>query len=53
MNYRYMHSPIGEILVAGDSDGLKYVGFPQRYEGPGKTKPVYLPGGKVIWHLLP
>lgn len=29
MNYRYVQSPIGEILVAGDSEGLKYVGFPR------------------------
>ncbi|MFC1795931.1 methylated-DNA--[protein]-cysteine S-methyltransferase [Pseudomonadota bacterium] len=36
MNYRYMHSPIGEILVAGDSDGLKYVGFPS---GKGRVEP--------------
>jgi len=41
MNYRYLNSPIGEILVAGDEDGLKYVGFPagragwnQRPHGP-------------------
>jgi len=36
MNYRYMNSPIGEILVAGDSDGLKYVGFPS---GKGRVEP--------------
>jgi len=36
MNYRYMHSPIGEILVAGDSEGLKYVGFPG---GKGRIEP--------------
>jgi len=28
MNYRYINSPIGEILIAGDAEGLKYVGFP-------------------------
>ncbi|MGH6628423.1 MAG: methylated-DNA--[protein]-cysteine S-methyltransferase [Burkholderiales bacterium] len=28
MNYRYIQSPIGEILIAGDAEGLKYVGFP-------------------------
>jgi len=36
MNYRYMNSPIGEILVAGDSEGLKYVGFPG---GKGRVEP--------------
>jgi methylated-DNA-[protein]-cysteine S-methyltransferase len=36
MNYRYMDSPIGEILLAGDSEGLKYVGFPS---GKGKVEP--------------
>ena len=36
MNYRYMNSPIGEILLAGDSAGLKYVGFPG---GKGRVEP--------------
>ena len=36
MNYRYVRSPIGEILVAGDSDGLKFVGFP---DGKGRVEP--------------
>ena len=36
MNYRYMHSPIGEILIAGDYAGLKYVGFPS---GKGRVEP--------------
>ena len=36
MNYRYVKSPIGEILVAGDSDGLKFIGFP---DGKGRLEP--------------
>lgn len=36
MNYRYMQSPIGEILVAGDSKGLKFLGFPS---GKGRVEP--------------
>ena len=36
MNYRYIPSPIGEILIAGDGEGLKYVGFPS---GKGRLEP--------------
>lgn len=36
MNYRYLQSPIGDILVAGDADGLKFVGFPS---GKGRLEP--------------
>jgi methylated-DNA-[protein]-cysteine S-methyltransferase len=36
MNYRYLESPIGEILVAGDAEGLKFVGFPS---GKGRLEP--------------
>lgn len=36
MNYRYLQSPIGDILVAGDVDGLKFVGFPS---GKGRLEP--------------
>jgi len=36
MNYRYLESPIGDILVAGDADGLKFVGFPG---GKGRLEP--------------
>lgn len=36
MNYRYINSPIGEILIAGDAEGLKYVGFPS---GKGRLEP--------------
>lgn len=36
MNYRYLDSPIGDILVAGDADGLKFVGFPS---GKGRLEP--------------
>ena len=28
MHYCYVSSPIGDLLVAGDADGLSYVGFP-------------------------
>jgi len=42
MNYRYIHSPIGEILLAGDSEGLKYLGFPS---GKGRVEP------DTSWHL--
>ena len=36
MNYRYIDSPIGEILIAGDDDTLHYIGFP---EGKGRIEP--------------
>jgi methylated-DNA-[protein]-cysteine S-methyltransferase len=36
VKYRYIHSPIGEILLAGDDDGLHYIGFP---EGKGRILP--------------
>jgi methylated-DNA-[protein]-cysteine S-methyltransferase len=29
MIYRYIESPIGQLLLAGDGDGLKTIGFPQ------------------------
>jgi methylated-DNA-[protein]-cysteine S-methyltransferase len=28
MCYRYMESPIGRLLVAGDQEGLRHIGFP-------------------------
>jgi len=28
MFYRYIKSPIGQLLLAGDEDGLKFIGFP-------------------------
>jgi methylated-DNA-[protein]-cysteine S-methyltransferase len=36
VNYRYIDSPIGAILIAGDDDGLHYIGFP---EGKGRIEP--------------
>lgn len=36
MNYIYMDSPIGRLLLAGDEGYLKFVGFP---EGKGKVEP--------------
>ena len=36
MNYCYIESPIGSLLLAGDKEGLKFVGFP---EGKGQVKP--------------
>lgn len=36
MIYRSMTSPIGQLLLAGDDTGLRYVGFPQ---GKGKVEP--------------
>lgn len=36
IEYRHIGSPIGEILIAGDDDGLKFVGFPQ---GKGRVAP--------------
>ena len=36
MKYRYIDSPIGDILLAGDGDGLHYIGFP---EGKGRILP--------------
>ena len=34
MLYRHIDSPIGQLLLAGDEDGLKFIGFP---EGKGKV----------------
>ena len=36
MIYRYIKSPIGEILIACDEEGLKYIGFPS---GKGAVQP--------------
>ena len=36
MKYRFIKSPIGPLLLAGDEEGLKYVGFP---EGKGQVQP--------------
>jgi methylated-DNA-[protein]-cysteine S-methyltransferase len=36
MLYRYIRSPIGRLLLAGDDNGLALVGFP---EGKGKIDP--------------
>ena len=36
MKYRYIKSPIGLLLLAGDDEGLKFVGFP---EGKGQVQP--------------
>ena len=36
MRYRYINSPIGSLLLAGDESGLKIIGFP---EGKGKVNP--------------
>lgn len=36
MKYRYIKSPIGRLLLAGDDEGLKFVGFP---EGKGQIQP--------------
>ncbi len=29
LNYRYVDSPIGRWMLAGDERGLKFIGFPQ------------------------
>ena len=36
MKYRYVTSPLGDILVAGDDEGLRLIGFP---EGKGRIEP--------------
>jgi methylated-DNA-[protein]-cysteine S-methyltransferase len=36
MFYRYIESPIGQLLLAGDEAGLKFIGFPQ---GKGQVIP--------------
>ena len=36
MRYRYVNSPIGTLLLAGDDDGLKAIGLP---EGAGRVEP--------------
>ena len=42
MLYRYIESPIGQLLLAGDEAGLKFNGFPQ---GKGQVTP------SPAWHL--
>ena len=36
MLYRNLDSPVGELLLAGDEQGLKLIGFPQ---GKGRVEP--------------
>ncbi|MCB1691976.1 MAG: methylated-DNA--[protein]-cysteine S-methyltransferase [Pseudomonadales bacterium] len=36
MKYRHLATPIGDLLVAGDDDGLRIIGFPQ---GKGRIEP--------------
>ena len=36
MNYKYIESPIGNLLLAGDGPGLKLIGFPS---GKGRVTP--------------
>jgi methylated-DNA-[protein]-cysteine S-methyltransferase len=36
MMYRHIPSPIGELLLAGDDQGLKFIGFPK---GKGQVQP--------------
>ena len=36
MNYCYWESPIGDLLLAGEDQGLVYIGFPN---GKGKVTP--------------
>ena len=36
MDYRYINSPIGELLLAGEGSELAYIGFPN---GKGKVTP--------------
>ncbi len=36
MLYRYIDSPIGQLLLAGDDVGLRVIGFP---EGKGRVEP--------------
>ncbi len=36
MRYRHVESPIGQILLAGDAEGIKLIGFPS---GKGKSEP--------------
>jgi len=44
MNYRYIDSPIGQLLLAGQSEELELIGFPN---GKGKVTP------EDGWHLDP
>jgi methylated-DNA-[protein]-cysteine S-methyltransferase len=36
MDYRYINSPLGKLLLAGDETGLRYIGFPK---GKGIVSP--------------
>ena len=44
MLYRYIDSPVGQLLLAGDESGLKFIGFPQ---GKGQLTP------DPLWQLDP
>ena len=44
LRYRYLDSPLGKLLLAGDDKGLWIIGFP---EGKGKVKP------RQEWQLEP
>ena len=44
MDYRYIESPLGKLLLAGDEAGLRVIGFPS---GKGKVRP------QPDWHLSP
>lgn len=37
MKYRYMQSPIGALLLAGEGEAIELIGFPQ---GKGKVDPI-------------
>jgi methylated-DNA-[protein]-cysteine S-methyltransferase len=34
MNYTYMESPVGRLLLAGDDDGLRLIGFAEGKDAP-------------------
>ncbi len=36
MDYRYIDSPLGDLLLAGDDSGLRVIGFPS---GKGRVEP--------------
>jgi len=41
MNYCYLDSPAGRLLIAGDQDALRYIGFPEKTR-PRKPEPGWI-----------
>jgi methylated-DNA-[protein]-cysteine S-methyltransferase len=55
MNYSYLNSPVGPLLIAGDADAVKQISFPKNRKaarpGPGWTESAQGPVGEAIRQL--